>query len=96
MKRCLTANGFQYVMFNDDFGVECSIQMSTPSDGECIWLGCSNPEPKFLDETDGKKVWSKIELPDGAIFNARMHLSRKHAAELIPMLQKFVDTGYIY
>lgn len=45
--------------------------------GSNLWLGC-NHETKDLD---------------GVGCGARMHLTQKMVADLIPLLQRFVDTG---
>lgn len=70
--------GFLRGEFKDRYGAECSIQKSSLATEDCIWLGCNH-------ET--------IHHVTGQPCGARMHLTRELAAELIPLLQKFVETG---
>lgn len=39
--------------------------------------------------------WVKYPIPDCVSINTRMHLNREQVKELLPILQKFVDTGDI-
>lgn len=97
MRKSRTPRGFDVVTFKDRNNVECSIQISSVATEECIWFGCDDADPKiFVPFTD--KPWRKLEKPPEAeewIFNTRMHLNREQVAKLIPLLQKFVDTGSI-
>ena len=43
-------------------------------------------------ETTG---WIPYPIPEEVLLCTRMHLSREQVAELMPVLQKFVDTGEI-
>lgn len=72
-----TDRGFARFDFIDRYGEKCSIQESSLGTEDCIWLGCDH-------ET--------VDL-QGQPCGARMHLTQSHAAELIPLLQKFVETG---
>ena len=63
-----TQRGFPYIKFNDWYGHECSIQISSIADDRCIWFG-AHP--------------------------ARMHLSMDQVKELLPILQRFAETGEI-
>ena len=56
---------------------DCSIQKSSLATEDCIWLGCDH---ETVD-------------PKGTLCGARMHLTQSMAADLIPLLQHFVDTG---
>ena len=61
------------------------------------WFGVTNPDPKILASqvmADGKG-WVKYPLPEAVNINTRMHLNQELVARLIPVLQKFVDTGDI-
>jgi hypothetical protein len=94
-----TPRKFAYRDFVDHNGVKCSIQKSSLAFIDCIWLGADDlglvkriPQPGF--------AWEKVDLNklfDGYewIANTRMHLDRKQVKKLIPILQKFVDTGEI-
>ena len=91
----LTERNFAYHEFIDQKGVVCSIQKSSLAMVECIWLGCDDPGVKMLYPGKG---WLPVELQtvlgtDQFIVNTRMHLTRKMVAQLLPILQKFVQTG---
>lgn len=72
-----TQRGFLRGEFVDRYGEKCSIQESSIAGEFCLWLGCEH-------ETKAK---------DGEPVGARMHLTQELAAELIPLLQRFADTG---
>lgn len=69
--------GFGGGKFKDRYGADCSIQESSLATEACIWLGCDH---ETVDD-------------QGRPCGARMHLTREMAAELIPLLQHFVETG---
>ena len=57
-----------------------------------IWLGIDKPKlTVFENENMGKYI--ETVLPKTWMVDSRMHLSREQVAELLPILQKFVDTG---
>lgn len=70
--------GFLKGSFKDHNGEACSIQESSLADADCIWLGCEH-----------ETIHPKFGLACGA----RMHLTQEMVADLIPLLQHFVDTG---
>ncbi|EES51170.1 hypothetical protein NE172_01985 [Clostridium botulinum] len=45
-------------------------------------------------ETEGTG-WVAYPIPEDVLLSTRMHLTRGQVKELIPILQKFVDTGEI-
>lgn len=79
MNRKVTLRGFTRYDFTDLYGAECSIQKSSLATEDAIWFGVDEPPP----DTDHAKsgCWG------------RMHLTQDQVAELLPLLQKFVDTG---
>lgn len=85
-----TSRGFACGEFTDQYGEACSIQKSSLATDDCIWLGINDVQPKTLIKGEG---WKDIELPTDALCSGRMHLTREMAADLIPLLQKFVETG---
>lgn len=90
-----TNRGFGIIEFTDSKGVECSIQESSIATEEAIWFGCDDADPQIFVPY-GNPAWRKLEKPPEAkewVFNTRMHLTREQVAELIPMLQHYVDTG---
>lgn len=91
-----TERGFGLYKFVDRYGEPCSLQESSLATEACVWLGISTVKLQLVgwhpeyparprDMTEGE---SKNILAFG-----RMHLTQKQAAELIPLLQHFADTG---
>ncbi|MCP4741455.1 MAG: hypothetical protein GY871_04395 [Actinomycetales bacterium] len=89
-KHTFTQRGFGRIEFIDRYGDECSVQESSLATERCIWLGISDAKPQIC--TPGKG-WSEVPLPEGTFIGSRMHLTQGMAAELIPILQHFVETG---
>ena len=69
--------GFLEGSFIDRYGAECSIQKSSLAFEDCIWLGCNH---ETVD-------------PQGRPCGARMHLTREMVSDIIPLLERFVETG---
>jgi len=87
-----TQRGFNIEEFTDLYGEKCSIQESSLATEEAIWFGIDDPElTVFEDENMGKYLVTK--MPKHFSVSSRMHLSRKQVAEILPILQKFVETG---
>ena len=40
--------------------------------------------------------WVKVPLPEGTLLSGRMHLTQYQVIELLPILQRFADTGSIH
>jgi len=74
-----TSRGFMRGRFLDNSGSTCSIQKSSLADEDCLWLGADE-----ITHASGAEP-----------FNTRMHLNQKMAAELIPLLKRFVKTGQL-
>lgn len=85
-----TDRGFDLYEFTDAYGIKCSLQKSSSALEDRIWIGCNDPDPRHCVPGEG---WKSVELPSGTVSNTRMHLSRKQVKDLLPLLQKFVDTG---
>lgn len=103
MERTKTARGFELGKFTDLYGASCSVQASSLATEPAIWLGTNDAEPKVL-HSDAKKLgvatdatcgWVDYPLPKEVLLNTRMHLNQAQVAELLPVLQRFVDTGEI-
>ncbi len=103
MKTKANARGFGIAQFKDRNKVECSIQKSSLATEDCIWLGVNDADPQIMvsqaaqlgiqtKETSG---WIPYPVPKEVLFNTRMHLTRKQVKDLLPLLQKFVETGEI-
>lgn len=93
-----TKRGFSYKNFKDGNGIDCSIQKSSSAMRDMIWLGADDIGLKKFIPFDG---WKDIATEDNHITgisyvaNNRMHLGRKEVKKLLPLLQKFVETGEI-
>jgi hypothetical protein len=93
-----TSRGFSRYEFADGNGVMCSLQQSSAAERAMIWLGCNKIGLKRFSPGKG---WEDIETPDegpdgiGHVANTRMHLTQEQVAALLPILQRFVDTGEI-
>lgn len=95
MKIERTERGFSIVNFKDRYDVECSLQKSSLATENCIWLGCNEANPQIMASRimEGGVGWVKYPIPDDVLINTRMHLTQDQVKELIPILQKFVNTG---
>jgi len=90
-----TQRGFSFIEKEDLYGAQYSVQESSLATDNAIWLGIDNANPRIMaKEVDPDLTgWVKCPMPDGVLFNTRMHLNREMAKELIDILQVFVDTG---
>lgn len=97
----VTGRGFALKTFTDRYGIKCSLQKSSLATEDAIWFGVDDPEPKIMavdapkygiatEETTG---WVPCPIPDAVLMSTRMHLTREQVAELLPHLQRFVETG---
>ncbi|MCK9198161.1 MAG: hypothetical protein M0P49_00995 [Bacilli bacterium] len=91
--RSVTERGFKVIEFIDRYEQKCNIQKS--SQGDAIWLGIEKAEPKILASKimDGGTGWVSYPIHEDVMINTRMHLTVDQVRELLPILQKFVDTG---
>lgn len=96
-----TERGFAVAGFVDRYGKSCSIQKSSLATEDCIWLGIDDPDPKImasqareygLSPGDGTG-FVPYPVPAAVHLTTRMHLTQEMAAALIPLLQRFVETG---
>lgn len=103
MKKTKTARGFRLIEFKDHYGSPCSIQKSSLATDDAIWLGVSDPNPQIL-AADAYRMglsgvssysngWVPFNIPKEVSITSRMHLTRKEVKDLIPILQRFADTG---
>ena len=97
MKKLKTVRGFDIYKFPDLYGAMCSLQKSSLATDDAIWLGVDDADPKILasQTPKGGTGWVKYRIPDNVLLTTRMYLNRKQVAALLPVLQKFVDTGDI-
>lgn len=92
-----TQRGFQFWEFVDRYGKTCSVQESSLATEDAIWLGCSELEPLYFHK-DAGPGWHELKPPiEGAdvVGNNRMHLTKEQVKELIPILEHFVETGWL-
>jgi hypothetical protein len=90
-----TNRGFARFEFTDGNAVSCSLQESS-ADGPFIWLGCNEIGLKIeIPGIGWRDVETKSEGPYGINYlaNTRMHLTQEQVAALLPILQRFVETG---
>lgn len=96
-----TERGFEFAEFYDRYNQKCSLQKSSLVAEDCIWFGVDNADPKIMArdaakygiETEEDSGWVTFPIPSEVLLSTRMHLTREKVANLIPILQNFVDTG---
>jgi len=96
-----TQRGFDITEFEDTYGAKCSLQKSSSAMEDKIWLGVNDADPKIMVskakehglEPQGDCGWMRYHVPESVLMNTRMHLNREQVAELLPYLQRFVETG---
>lgn len=81
-----TPYGISHIEIVDRNERKCSLQNSSITTENCIWLGVYNTGPL-------------IKGPNGD-FNANipgvMHMTQTQVASLLPFLQRFVETGSLF
>jgi len=80
IKKARTERGFRRWDFDDRYGQECSLQMSSLASEAAIWFGVDVNIPK---ENGG----------EGKVVHERMHLTQKMVKKLLPALQHFAEKG---
>lgn len=107
IKLTKTQRGFKTGSFVDRYGSKCSIQKSSLATEDAIWLGVDDANPQIMcskaiemglrerTHTEADNGWTKFYVPSDVQFSTRMHLTQKQVKELLPILQKFVETGEI-
>jgi hypothetical protein len=99
MKIKKTQRGFGIMNFKDQHGTECSIQKSSSAMQDCIWFGSNKIGLKEFVAYRQPSAWvdrddvDEHTMEHHFVANNRMHLTRKQVAKLLPILQKFVETG---
>lgn len=98
-----TERGFDLIEFSDLYDSECSIQKSSLATDDAIWIGVSDAKPQIMASaaaargvtTSAMTGWVPYPIPREVSLTTRMHLNREQVAELLPILQRFVETGEI-
>lgn len=91
MDRGFTRRGFACFGFTDRNGHGCSVQDSSIATEACLWLGVDQPYVKVM----GPNGWADVPLPPGVSIYGRMHLTQEQVRELLPILERFAETGSI-
>lgn len=102
-RRTKTNRGFAIRHFTDRYGLPCSLQESSLATEAAIWLGIDDAQPKVLAseaalggvENEKTTGWVDYPIPDNVQLITRMHLTKSMVKKLLPVLQKFVETGHI-
>lgn len=102
MDGTLTDRGFARFEGVDRYGHAYSLQKSSLAFEDAVWLGIDDAAPQVMASQvspDGVG-WVPVDVdallgvaPGSVHCTTRMHLTREMVAELIPMLQHFVETG---
>jgi len=97
IKESYTQRGFKLIEFIDLYEKKCNIQKSSLATEDAIWFGVENANPQIMaSKTEkGGTGWVDYAIPEDVFLTTRMHLTREQVEILIPVLQKFVDTGEI-
>lgn len=98
-----TCRGFGIVEFEDRYGSKCSLQKSSLATEDAIWFGCDDANPIIMAsqakqhgvETEETCGWVEFPIPKEVSLTTRMHLTQEQVIELLPILQKFAETGEI-
>lgn len=93
MKDTKTQRGFEITGFKDSYGAICSLQESSSAMEPKIWLGVNSAEPKILVPKVG---WVDYPIHKDVSLYTRMHLNIEQVKELLPYLNRFVETGSIH
>ncbi len=103
MKIQHTPRGFAYVEGTDRYGYKFTLQKSSLASEDAIWFGVDDVSPQIMAcdaascgvSTAEITGWVPFPIPEAVSLYSRMHLTRAQVAELLPVLQRFVDTGEI-
>ena len=97
LKETTTNRGFKLIEFDDLYETRCNIQESSLATDKAIWFGVESAEPKIMASKtkEGGTGWVDYPIPEDVKLTTRMHLTREQVNNLLPILQKFVDTGEI-
>lgn len=96
-----THRGFPLVEFSDHYGSPCSLQVSSLSEPDCVWLGVGEAQPKILAQhaaqhgvqTQETTGWVPYPLPEEVLLTTRMHLTRDQVIQLRGSLKCWLETG---
>lgn len=97
LKKSKTNRGFPLIEFVDLYDNKCSIQKSSLAMDDAIWFGIDDAKPQIMASkvTPGGTGWVPYPIPEDVLLTTRMHLTRQQVKKLLPVLQRFVETGDI-
>lgn len=103
LNRSKTNRGFKLIEFTDRYDIKCTLQKSSLATEDAIWFGVHDANAKILAHdaaaagvpTTQMTGWVEYPLPKEVQISTRMHLTRKQVKKLLPVLQRFVETGEI-
>ena len=94
-----TNRGFQRIEFKDEYGLGCSLQISSAT-GSYLWLGLNDASPQIMRLDAGRlglaggtnyaDGWMTYPVPKEVLMHTRMHLDRDTAEALINHLQAWL------
>lgn len=92
-----TARGFALITLKDRYEVACSLQKSSLATEDAIWLGVDDADPKIpaSHTKEGGTGWVPFSIPEDVLLTTRMHLTREQVVQLLPVLERFVETGEV-
>lgn len=103
IKQTKTCRGFDLYEFQDRYDAPCRLQKSSLATEDAIWFGIADVQPKVMAinaasvgvQTRETTGWVPYPIPDKVLLSSAMHLTRDQVAELLPILERFVETGEI-
>lgn len=98
-----TDRGFSCIEFSDRYGDLCSIQKSSLATEDAIWIGIVDANPQIMArdaaeegiDTLQTSGWIPFPVPKKVLISTRMHLTREMVSDLLPILQRFAETGEV-
>lgn len=91
-----TKRNFAIYKFKDRGGVECSIQKSSASMEDAIWIGANELGLLHFKAGEG---WNEVKfnntIEEHWVANNRMELTQDQVKQLLPILIQFAETGEI-
>ena len=90
-----TDRGWDRLDFTDRYDLECSLQKSSIATENCIWFGLNDANPQIMASKvqEGGTGWVRYPIHKDVLLATRMHLTQEQVKNLLPILQRFVDTG---
>lgn len=96
-----TIRGFPVITFDDIYGHQCSLQISSLADKDAIWLGIDDAKPQIMAskaaeygvKTGGITTgWVDYPIPKDVLLSTRMHLDEEKVKALVAHLQHWLET----